>query len=185
MNQHEAPEREPVTPEETRAAQLLAQALTGQRVSGVDAEALRAARLLQALGAGGDELAGRRLRASLVAQAATVRRSIVVKRLALAAASFAVVALAGSVLWLSNAGSRQDLLAERELQAGRAVAAVAGGWDLDTVTAARVHTAFDEQWRTRLQAEFENERASALVQANDSAQRGSGNTVQTPPGGMS
>ena len=167
MSERDPLHSQPVTPEEVEVAERLAGALDGRLEVDVDLEALTAARLLQSLEGGGDELASRRLRTRLVAEARAVRRSAVVARRTLMAAGLAAGLLLG-VLWQQRSARNRELVAEREMEAGRAVATVSAGWSVDAAMATRLHSAFDEQWRARLTTKVEGERTAALASANQS-----------------
>jgi len=162
MSERDPLHSQPVTPEEVEVAERLAGALDGRLEVDVDLEALTAARLLQSLEGGGDELASRRLRTRLVAEARAVRRSAVVARRTLMAAGLL------GVLWQQRSARTRELVAEREKEAGRAVATVSAGWSVDAAMATRLHSAFDEQWRARLTTKVEGERTAALASANQS-----------------
>lgn len=176
MSERDPLRNQPVTPEEVEAAERLARALDGQDTADVDPEALQAAWLLQSLDAGEDEVASRRLRTALVAEVRGARRSAALARRGLLAAGVAAGVLLG-VLWRHGSVRNRELLAEREREAGRAVATVSAGWSVDGAMATRLHAAFDEQWRARLATKVEGERTSALtnsIQSSASQERGAG-----------
>lgn len=167
MSERDPLHSQPVTPEEVETAERLARALDGRPEAGVDPEALAVARLLQSLEAGGDDLANQRLRARLVADARATGRWSTRTRRAVMAAGLAAGVLLG-VLWQHRVVRSRELLAEREREAGRAVATVSAGWSVDAAAAARLHTAFNEQWRDRLTTKVEGERTSALTNSTQS-----------------
>ena len=110
------------SPEEIAEAARLAAAL--ENGSPAEDESLRAARFLQAVGraGAGDEIAARRLRRSLVARASS-RRML----LRSAAAAAAVLVLALGVVRGRRHERPDELLAEREVAAERAVARALSG----------------------------------------------------------
>ncbi len=162
MSEREPNHEPPVSTDEVEAAERLARALDGGGAEPTDPEALAAARLLQALAAPGDELSRHRLRAGLVAQAHAARGARARFRY-LVAAGLAGVALLAGLLLRGTSGRSEAVLAEREAHANLAVSAVSSGWTVDGALSSRLGAAFDEQWRSRLQAQVAGQRASALA----------------------
>jgi len=167
----DARERTP-TAGEIRAAELLTRALDGCEPAGVDMDALRAARLLQALAPDVDDVSRRRLRSQLVADAALRPRRLMARRRLAVAATAAALLVCVLVLRQGTHPTRQMLM-EREREAGLAVAAVAHGWSRDAAVDERFASLFDQQWRDRLDARVESGRSS-LITAEYEATRAAG-----------
>lgn len=183
MSEREPNHESPVTADEVEAAEHLAWALEGGDTEPADPEALAAARLLQALAAPGDELARHRQRADLVGKARAAHSARLGRRY-LAAAALAGVALLAGLLLRGTSDRSEALLAEREAHASRAVNAVSSGWTVDGALSSRLGSVFDEQWRSRLQAQVTGQRATALATFEAGSTRPT-SPSSAPPGGTS
>lgn len=181
MSEREPTHEPPVSADEVQSAERLARALEGGATGPADLEALAAARLLQALAAPGDELVRHRQRADLVARAQAMRGARARRRY-LVAAALAGAALLGGLLLRGPGGPSEPLLAEREARASRAVSAVSSGWTVDAALSSHLGSAFDAQWRSRLQAQVTGQRASALAALETGSTRPSSPSSARPGG---
>jgi hypothetical protein len=169
MNERDPLHELPATAAELDAARHLAVTIEAGRLHDTDEESAAVAHLLEALSGSpmADARARLRLRAELVAAASPwSSRAVAWHRLAAAAAILGAAVLT-VFLWRSTHPRGEGLLASREQAARSAVAAVAGGWRVDTAARQRLESVLDRAWTARLGASLDRERFSTLANGAD------------------
>ncbi|HVN76698.1 MAG TPA: hypothetical protein VMT19_10310 [Thermoanaerobaculaceae bacterium] len=165
MTESDAANGTRATADELEAARLMAEALERGNAGAAGIEALAVVRLFEAVAAPGEveEIAPRRLRGLLVRAASRPPARRAFLRALEIAATIAVLAALGTLLHRSGGGPGESVLGARADAARAAVQAVASSAGTTEMSARRVETVSDEQWRSRLDALLEEQRIARLA----------------------